>query len=95
MLPGPGGGCVKGYTTLSNTDLSLYKPCYFQSLTLLKNVFFFFFSLKVTGKKVYAAGNWSKAAVSSLFTPKPQELVPKETAAPQFNSHEAVTAEIC
>ncbi|TKS72624.1 MICOS complex subunit MIC27 [Collichthys lucidus] len=46
--------------------------------------------LKVTGKKVYAAGNWSKAAVSSLFTPKPQELVPKETAAPQFNSHEAI-----
>ncbi|XP_019129517.2 MICOS complex subunit MIC27 isoform X2 [Larimichthys crocea] len=48
--------------------------------------------LKVTGKKVYAAGNWSKAAVSSLFTPKPQELVPKETAAPQFNSHEAAAA---
>ncbi|XP_076594442.1 MICOS complex subunit MIC27 isoform X2 [Chaetodon auriga] len=39
--------------------------------------------LKVTGKKVYAAGQWSRAAVSSLLTPKPQEAVTKETAAPQ------------
>ncbi|XP_051276555.1 MICOS complex subunit MIC27 [Dicentrarchus labrax] len=37
--------------------------------------------LKVTGKKVYAAGQWSSAAVSSLLTPKPQEPVAKETAA--------------
>ncbi|XP_041799930.1 MICOS complex subunit MIC27 [Chelmon rostratus] len=39
--------------------------------------------LKVTGKKVYAAGRWSSAAVSSLFTPKPQEAVTRETAASQ------------
>ncbi|XP_035525200.1 MICOS complex subunit MIC27 isoform X2 [Morone saxatilis] len=37
--------------------------------------------LKVTGKKVYAAGQWSSAAVSSLLTPKPQEPVAKEIAA--------------
>ncbi|XP_023129883.2 MICOS complex subunit MIC27 isoform X1 [Amphiprion ocellaris] len=35
---------------------------------------------KVTGKKVYAAGQWSSAAVSSLFTPK--EPVAKEIVAP-------------
>ncbi|KAM9356772.1 MICOS complex subunit MIC27 [Symphorus nematophorus] len=39
--------------------------------------------VKVTGKKVYAAGQWSKTAVSSLLTPKPQEPVAKETAASQ------------
>ncbi|XP_073343687.1 MICOS complex subunit MIC27 [Pagrus major] len=36
--------------------------------------------VKVTGKKVYAAGKWSSATVSSLLTPKPQEPT-KETAA--------------
>nr|QCP69324.1 apolipoprotein O-like protein [Lateolabrax maculatus] len=45
--------------------------------------------LKVSGKKVYAAGQWSSAAVSSLLTPKPQEPVAKEFAAsqPQVNIH--------
>ncbi|XP_030001006.1 MICOS complex subunit MIC27 isoform X11 [Sphaeramia orbicularis] len=38
---------------------------------------------KVTGKKVYAAGQWSGAAVSSLFTPKAEEHVPKEIIASQ------------
>lgn len=37
--------------------------------------------LKVTGKKVYAAGLWSSAAVSSLLTYKSQEPVAKEIAA--------------
>ncbi|KAM6999970.1 MICOS complex subunit MIC27 [Tautogolabrus adspersus] len=37
--------------------------------------------LKVTGKKVYAAGQWSSAAVSSLLPSKPQEPVAKEAAA--------------
>uniref|UniRef100_UPI0037E738D0 MICOS complex subunit MIC27 n=1 Tax=Semicossyphus pulcher TaxID=241346 RepID=UPI0037E738D0 len=38
-------------------------------------------ALKVTGKKVYAAGQWSSTAVSSLLTSKPQEPVAKEIAA--------------
>ncbi|XP_071780018.2 MICOS complex subunit MIC27 [Centroberyx gerrardi] len=42
--------------------------------------------LKVTGKKVYAAGQWSSASVSSLFTSKPKEPVAKEPAAPQPQS---------
>lgn len=42
---------------------------------------------KVTGKKVYAVGQWSSAAVSSLLTPKPQEPVAKEVPAlhPEVN----------
>lgn len=36
------------------------------------------FLSQVTGKKVYAAGQWSSAAVASLFTSKPQELVTKD-----------------
>ncbi|KAL6117953.1 apool [Pungitius sinensis] len=39
--------------------------------------------LKVTGKKVYAAGQWSSAAVSSLLTSKSQEPNIKGTAASQ------------
>nr|XP_046262384.1 MICOS complex subunit MIC27 [Scatophagus argus] len=39
--------------------------------------------LKVTGKKVYAAGQWSSAAVSSLLKPKPHDPVAKETATSQ------------
>lgn len=39
--------------------------------------------LKLTGKKVYAAGQWSRAAVSSLLTSKSQEPVAKEIAASQ------------
>ncbi|XP_047441667.1 MICOS complex subunit MIC27 isoform X2 [Mugil cephalus] len=39
---------------------------------------------KVTGKKVYAAGQWSSAAVSSLFASK--EPLPKETAVSQPQS---------
>ncbi|KAF3693653.1 MICOS complex subunit MIC27 Apolipoprotein O-like Protein FAM121A Precursor [Channa argus] len=38
---------------------------------------------KVTGKKVYAAGKWSSAAVSSLLTSKPQEPIDKEVIAQQ------------
>ncbi|XP_042349837.1 MICOS complex subunit MIC27 isoform X3 [Plectropomus leopardus] len=38
---------------------------------------------KVTGKKVYAVGQWSSAAVSSLLASKPQEPVAKEVAASQ------------
>ncbi|KAM7389455.1 hypothetical protein PAMP_023435 [Pampus punctatissimus] len=38
---------------------------------------------KVTGKKVYSAGQWSSAAVSSLLTSKSQESVAKEIAASQ------------
>ncbi|XP_070769572.1 MICOS complex subunit MIC27 [Enoplosus armatus] len=37
--------------------------------------------LKVTGKKVYAAGQWSTAAVSSLLTPKSQEPLAKQITA--------------
>ncbi|XP_074530335.1 MICOS complex subunit MIC27 [Halichoeres trimaculatus] len=39
--------------------------------------------LKVTGKKVYAVGQWSGAAVSSLLASKPQEPVAKEVTASQ------------
>lgn len=39
--------------------------------------------LKVTGKKVYAVGQWSGAAVSSLLASKPQEPVAKEVSASQ------------
>ncbi|XP_026186124.1 MICOS complex subunit MIC27 isoform X2 [Mastacembelus armatus] len=35
--------------------------------------------LKVTGKKVYAAGQWARSAVSSLLTSVPQEPVAKES----------------
>ncbi|CAB1424664.1 unnamed protein product [Pleuronectes platessa] len=42
--------------------------------------------IKVTGRKVYAAGQWSSAAVSSLLTPKPQEPVAKEISASQPES---------
>uniref|UniRef100_H3DEB1 MICOS complex subunit n=1 Tax=Tetraodon nigroviridis TaxID=99883 RepID=H3DEB1_TETNG len=46
-------------------------------------------ALKVTGKKVYSAGRWSSAAVSSLFVPKPQEAVAGHPTPPlpQSNSH--------
>lgn len=36
------------------------------------------FLSQVTGKKVYAAGQWSSAAVASLFASKPQEPVTKD-----------------
>ncbi|XP_068570450.1 MICOS complex subunit MIC27 [Cebidichthys violaceus] len=39
--------------------------------------------LKVTGKKVYAVGQWSSAAVSSLLSSKSQEPDIRETAASQ------------
>ncbi|KAM8908791.1 MICOS complex subunit MIC27 isoform 2-T2 [Spinachia spinachia] len=39
--------------------------------------------LKVTGKKVYAAGQWSSAAVSSLLTSRSQEVGIEGTAASQ------------
>ncbi|XP_040903747.1 MICOS complex subunit MIC27 [Toxotes jaculatrix] len=42
--------------------------------------------LKVTGKKVYAAGQWSSAALSSLLTSKPQEPVATEITASQPQS---------
>ncbi|KAM3613250.1 uncharacterized protein V6R79_023004 [Siganus canaliculatus] len=45
--------------------------------------------LKVTGKKVYAAGQWSSAAVSSLLTPKPKPesvTAPQPQAAPEAGS---------
>uniref|UniRef100_A0A7N6ARZ1 MICOS complex subunit n=1 Tax=Anabas testudineus TaxID=64144 RepID=A0A7N6ARZ1_ANATE len=42
--------------------------------------------LKVTGKNVYAVGQWSKAALSSLLTSKPQEAVDKATTASQPQS---------
>uniref|UniRef100_A0A3Q3W7E1 MICOS complex subunit n=1 Tax=Mola mola TaxID=94237 RepID=A0A3Q3W7E1_MOLML len=38
---------------------------------------------KVTGKKAYAAGQWSRAALSSLLTPKPQQPVYKEPVSSQ------------
>ncbi|KAI3351952.1 hypothetical protein L3Q82_020776 [Scortum barcoo] len=39
--------------------------------------------LKVTGKKVYAAGQWGSATVSSLITSKSQEPVAKEIVSSQ------------
>uniref|UniRef100_A0A7N8XPJ5 MICOS complex subunit n=1 Tax=Mastacembelus armatus TaxID=205130 RepID=A0A7N8XPJ5_9TELE len=42
--------------------------------------------LKVTGKKVYAAGQWARSAVSSLLTSVPQEPVAKEVTASQSHS---------
>ncbi|XP_062249797.1 MICOS complex subunit MIC27 [Platichthys flesus] len=42
--------------------------------------------IKVTGRKVYAAGQWSSSAVSSLLTPKPQEPVAKDISASQPES---------
>uniref|UniRef100_A0A3B4YLM6 MICOS complex subunit n=1 Tax=Seriola lalandi dorsalis TaxID=1841481 RepID=A0A3B4YLM6_SERLL len=44
--------------------------------------------LKVTGKKVYAAGQWGSAAVSSLLTSKPKEPVAKEITASQPQASE-------
>uniref|UniRef100_H2T0P6 MICOS complex subunit n=1 Tax=Takifugu rubripes TaxID=31033 RepID=H2T0P6_TAKRU len=44
--------------------------------------------VKVTGKKVYAAGQWSSAAVASLFASKPQEPVTKDPTSPQPQSAE-------
>lgn len=41
------------------------------------------FLSQVTGKKVYAAGQWGSAAVASLFASKPQEPVTKEPTSPQ------------
>lgn len=54
------------------------------------------FSHKVTGKKVYAAGQWGSAAVSSLLTPKPQEPVTNKpgSSQPQVNSHIEHTEQI-
>ncbi|XP_036932219.1 MICOS complex subunit MIC27 [Acanthopagrus latus] len=54
--------------------------------------------VKVTGKKVYAAGKWSSATVSSLLTPKPQEPATETVASePQAakvpNLESAVTEE--
>lgn len=49
------------------------QPDCVQSVTVLLSFF-----PQVTGKKLYAAGQWSSAAVSSLVTPKPQEAVSKE-----------------
>lgn len=47
------------------------------------------FNPQVTGKKVYAAGQWSSAAVSSLFVSKPQEADAKDPTSPQPQvSHE-------
>eukprot|EP00066_Takifugu_rubripes_P019891 XP_011609157.1 PREDICTED: MICOS complex subunit MIC27 isoform X1 [Takifugu rubripes] len=44
--------------------------------------------VKVTGKKVYAAGQWSSAAVASLFASKPQEPVTKDPTSPQPQAEE-------
>uniref|UniRef100_A0A8D3AHN1 MICOS complex subunit n=1 Tax=Scophthalmus maximus TaxID=52904 RepID=A0A8D3AHN1_SCOMX len=51
--------------------------------------------IKVTGRKVYAAGQWSSAAVSSLFTSTPQEPIAKEITGsqPQVSSPESAVAE--
>lgn len=85
MLPGPGSGCGKGNTILNAYLLAIPVT----NLIIFKVQLLLFFSPKVTGKKVYAAGQWSSAAVSSLLTPKPQEPVTKEPASsqPQVNSH--------
>ncbi|XP_029917766.1 MICOS complex subunit MIC27 isoform X2 [Myripristis murdjan] len=42
--------------------------------------------LKLTGKRLYAAGQWSSASVSSLFTSKSKEHVAKELASSQTQS---------
>uniref|UniRef100_H2T0P7 MICOS complex subunit n=1 Tax=Takifugu rubripes TaxID=31033 RepID=H2T0P7_TAKRU len=44
--------------------------------------------VKVTGKKVYAAGQWSSAAVASLFASKPQEPVTKDPTSPHNTSRD-------
>ncbi|KAG7241769.1 hypothetical protein INR49_024739 [Caranx melampygus] len=49
--------------------------------------------LKVTGKKVYAAGKWSSAAVASLLASKPKEPVAKEITASQPESSTVSNAE--
>lgn len=41
------------------------------------------FPPQVTGKKVYAAGQWSSAVMSSLFVSKPQEAIAKDPTSPQ------------
>ncbi|XP_061757731.1 MICOS complex subunit MIC27 isoform X1 [Nerophis ophidion] len=52
---------------------------------------------KVTGKKMYAAGQWSRAAVSSLLTSKSSEPVisPQPQAAPVQPHEAAVVDEPC
>lgn len=85
MLPGPGSGCGKGNTILNADVLAIPVT----NRIIFKVQLLLSFSPKVTGKKVYAAGQWSSAAVSSLLTPKPQEPFTKEPASsqPQVNSH--------
>lgn len=63
-------------------------------LTILHTNLFIFrvklslsFSHKLTGKKLYAAGHWGTAAVSSLFTAKPQEPVTNKPGSPQPQVH--------
>lgn len=41
------------------------------------------FPPQLTGKKVYAAGQWSSAVVSSLFASKPQQTVTKDPTSSQ------------
>ncbi|CAG08372.1 unnamed protein product [Tetraodon nigroviridis] len=50
-------------------------------------------ALKVTGKKVYSAGRWSSAAVSSLFVPKPQEAVAGHPTPPLPQAEDVPTEE--
>lgn len=45
------------------------------------------FAPKVTGRKVYAAGQWSSAAVSSLFTSKKPVATEIAASQPQVNNH--------
>lgn len=68
VLPGPGCGCGEGKTVSENRPLTGRWS---------------FFPPQVTGKKVYGAGQWSGAAVSSLFVSKPQEAVGKDPTSAQ------------
>lgn len=82
MLPSSGSGCGKGNV------LFKCKSCENSSHTLFfRAQLLLFFPPKVTGKKMYAAGQWSSAVVSSLFIPKPQECDTKDTACSQPQVH--------
>lgn len=85
LLPGPGGGRGQGSCWLF--VYILFKRCV-ESRAPNDDLC----RLKVTSKKVLAAGQWSGAVVSSLFASKPQQPAAKDPASasspPQVHAHE-------
>lgn len=66
MLPSPSSVCVKGTTLQTTTELPVAHLLLLLTVSSLCG-------FKVTGKNVYAAGQWTSVAVTSLLTTKPQD----------------------